>query len=274
MAECLIRAGFALTVCDKSEVALDVFRKLGARTTTEASDLAGMEMVVFMVANDAQVKSAALGAGGLLQAVDPAKPPLVAVMSSVLPGTAKEVAAALAAKNVRMVDAPVSGGGVRAGEGKLTIMVGGDKADIEAMSPVFDALGNNVFHCGPVGAGEAVKILNNIMGVTSMFLMTETMQIAGKLGIDQAWLASVMEVSSGRNSATRDYEAHKGIYRVNGQTPQSAKAVIDICRKDLSLAMAMAREVGVATPMVDAAATAQNAIDYDDFRARWVELAA
>jgi 3-hydroxyisobutyrate dehydrogenase len=81
-------------------------------------------------------------------------------MSSVLPQTIQNTPGELAKKNVHTLDAPVSGGSIRAAQRELTIMVGGDAADLQAMRSVFDALGNKMFHCGPLGSGEAVKIIN------------------------------------------------------------------------------------------------------------------
>jgi 3-hydroxyisobutyrate dehydrogenase-like beta-hydroxyacid dehydrogenase len=92
------------------------------------------------------------------------------------------------------------------------------------------ALGNKVFHCGPLGSGEAVKIINNIVGVTNTLITAEAVEMTIKLGIDLRWLAEVMETSSGRNVATKDSEGFRSIYRYNARTAESLKAVIDVCR--------------------------------------------
>ena len=150
MAERLIDTGFAITVCDLSEAALEGFRKRGARTISRAAEGAEADAILVMVANDAQVKAAVLGPGGVLEGIDSERPPVVAIMSSVLPQTIQDTARELAKKNVHTLDAPVSGGSIRAAQGELTIMVGGDAADLQTIRPVFDALGNKVFHCGPL----------------------------------------------------------------------------------------------------------------------------
>ncbi len=195
MAACLARKRFDLTVCDMNDAALEAFRELGANTTVNVADCASADVVVIMVATDRQVRSVAIGDegnGGLLAHVDAAKPPAVVIMSSVLPATVRDVAAAMAQKNVRVIDAPVSGGRVAAANGLLTIMVGGETADLTRVRPLLDALGSNIVQCGPLGAGEAVKIVNNIVGVTNMILMTEAARLALELGMDVNWLAGVL----------------------------------------------------------------------------------
>src|SRR5690606_19184707 len=125
MAERLMRSGFDLCVCDRSDAARSHFAKIGARIADRPADCAQEEMVVFMVANEAQLEEAALGADGLAAGVDPAAPPLVAIMSTIMPEAARAIAAKLESRNLRVVDAPVSGGAVRAAKGQLSIMIGG-----------------------------------------------------------------------------------------------------------------------------------------------------
>jgi len=272
MAERLTKSGFDLTVCDLRPEVLEPLKALGGKVTQRVTDCASADMAILMVANDAQVKNAALGPGGLVEAADPAAPPLLAIMSSVLPGTVKEVAQAAAARNIRTLDAPVSGGRVSASKGALTIMVGGDPQDLARARPVLDALGTNVVHCGPLGAGESVKIVNNILGVANMFLMTEASRLAQELGIDVGWLARVMETSSGRNLATRDYEAHKDLYRYNIQSPETLGALLSVCRKDLSLAKALADFSGLSLPMLAAAKAALEQTPNESVGENWRKL--
>ncbi len=162
---------------------------------------------------------------------------------------------------------------IRAAHGELTIMVGGDAADLQTMRPVFDALGKKVFHCGPLGSAEAVKIVNNIVGVLNTLITAEALAMAIKLGIDLKWLADVMEASSGRNVATKDIEGFRSVYKYNAQTPKSLKAVIDICRKDLVLGQALAKQLNVFTPTLDALASGNKAVSYEDILATWRAVA-
>jgi len=273
MAERLAKSGFDLTVCDLRPEALEPLKALGAKVTQRVADCACADLAILMVANDAQVKSAALGPGGLVEAADPAAPPLLAIMSSVLPETVREVAASAAKKNIRTLDAPVSGGRVSASRGALTIMTGGAQEDLIKARPVLDALGTNIVHCGPLGSGEGVKIVNNILGVANMFLMTEASRLAQELGIDVGWLAGVMETSSGRNLATRDYEAHKGLYRYNIQSPETLAALLAVCRKDLSLAKALADSSKLSLPMLEAVKQALDRTPNEPIDEAWRKLA-
>ncbi len=273
MAECLARKGMDLLLCDMREAALEPFRAAGAAVTQRVADCAGADFVIAMVATDDQVRSVLLGDDGLLPAIDAAAPPRIIVMSSVLPATVREVAAALVEKNVALLDAPVSGGALAAREGRLTIMAGGNSADIAAALPVLTLLGSNIVHCGPLGSGAAVKIVNNIMGVSNMFLMAEAMLLATELGIDAHRLAGIMEQSSGRNFATRDYAAHKSLYQLNTQSPEALKALLAICRKDLALAQSLAKSTHLTLPLLAAVRTAMDGTTSQSLGERWRKLA-
>ncbi len=275
MAACLARKRFDLTVCDMNDAALEAFRELGANTTQNVADCASADVVVIMVATDQQVRSVAIGDdgnGGLLADVDVAKPPAVVIMSSVLPATVRDVAAAMARKNVRVIDAPVSGGRVSAANGLLTIMVGGEAADLAKVRPLLDALGSNIVQCGPLGAGEAVKIVNNIVGVSNMILMTEAARLALELGMNVNWLAGIMEKSSGRNFATRVFTAHKVLYRHNTESPEALHALLAVCRKDLALATTLAESAGLSLPMLEAIKTALDEAPDEAIGESWRKL--
>lgn len=269
MAERLIETSCRLTVCDINPAALATFSALGAGTTTVPRDCAGADIVLVMVAADAQAQEAMLGTSGLVHGVDLARPPLVALGSTLLPATIQTIAAALEEKGVRTIDAPVSGGVVRAREGKLTIMAGGAPADLERAAPVLNRLATQVHHCGALGAGAATKIVNNILGVGSVYLMTEAMRIAGALGLDRRALAAIMESSSGRNFGTQDWEAFRTLLGRYGQDLQAARANVDVCRKDLHHAVALAKGAGIAAPAVAALSAAVDAIGYEQARDNW-----
>lgn len=134
MARCVARAGFELTVCDFSAEARAGLAEVAAHVTDRVADCAHQDMTIIMVANDEQVHEVMLGEDGVLSTVDPERPPAIAVMSTVLPQTIEAVATACAKKGTRLIDAPVSGLPVVAEQGKLTIMVGGDPADLELIA--------------------------------------------------------------------------------------------------------------------------------------------
>lgn len=272
MAERLAQRGYELIVCDKRAEALQPFQQTAMATTTYASDCAGADMVIVMVADDAQAWSVVTGDAGLLQGMDAGRPPLVAIMSTILPETINRIAASLATKNAQTVDAPVSGGTVRAARGELSIITSGDAAHLEAMAPVFDALGSRVLHCGALGNGQAIKILNNSVAVTIQFLMGELAAIAEGLELDLELLVEVMEASSGRNFVTGDYNMQKAELRRITSNPALLQTHVDICRKDLRLAQSLARQQQISSPLLDGILASQREISYDECGARWRAL--
>ena len=272
MAENLIKAGCRVSVCDIRDEALAPFRSKGAVTSGRAGDLALNDIIIVMVGNDADVAAVTVGAGGLLSEIDPARAPLVAIMSSVLPRTITDAAAALGAKNAVVVDAPVSGGPVRAVDATISIMAAGSDEVFGRLAPVFDVLGRPVFRCGPVGSAAGVKIVNNILGVANMLLMNEAAHLATRLGIDLPFLTGVMEVSSGRNSATKDFAGFRDLQLANSNDPEVTKRLLAILRKDLKLASTLARDAEIGAPILDAVSKATDALDDRDLSARWQAL--
>jgi len=269
MARSVIRAGYDVTVCDKFPGPLKPFQADGVKAVQRPAEVADNEMVVVMVASDDQVREAVAGPEGLLSAVDPASPPLLAIMSTILPQTTRELAPLCAAKNIRVVDATVSGLPTVAEKGKLTIMVGGEKADLEAMRPVFEAMGQNIFHCGPLGSGDITKLVNNIVGVTNLYLMVEAMLVGKKLGLDPFKLSEILEQSSGRNMSTKDWNNGRAIFDLFSQTLELSKVMVDLTRKDLLHAQELARSVDLEVPLLDHIVEAVNNFSPEEIKSRW-----
>ena len=272
MAMCLIRAGHELVVCDKRFSALEEFKAMGVSVTEKPADCAHTEMVIIMVGDDSQVQETLLGTDGLLKAVDPERPPLLAVMSTILPGTAKKLASPCANKNVRLMDAPVSGMPVLAEKGKLTIMAGGEKDDLEAMRPIFETMGENIYHTGPLGTGSTTKLVNNIIGLTNLFLCAEAFQIGQKLGMNLTTLASIFEKSTGRIFLTKDWESSRKIFEIFSQNLETSKVTVELARKDLEHAQQLAKEANVACPLFDHIVEAIYGLSYKEVNDRWHSL--
>jgi 3-hydroxyisobutyrate dehydrogenase-like beta-hydroxyacid dehydrogenase len=272
MAENLVRAGYQVGVCDIRDEALAPFHARNVPVSRLAGEYAGSDLVIVMVGNDADVRDVTVGPSGLHDAIDSARPPIVAIMSSVLPRTIFDTAEALGAKNAAVVDAPVSGGPVRAAEATMSIMAAGPDDVFARLKPVFDTLGRPVFHCGPVGSAAGVKIVNNILGVADMLLMNEAAHLASRLGIDLPFLLGVMEVSSGRNAATQSYTGYRDLLEANAREPDVTRRLLMILRKDLKLASTLAAATSVSTPVLDAVSRATDALDQDDLHARWRAL--
>lgn len=272
MARRLVDAGYRVTVCDTSDAALETFAKAGVATTRRAADCARADFVCVVVATDAQLLAVTLGDGGLRAGLEDGHRPLLMVMSTVMPDTVRQVRDALAPSGVRVVDAPISGGLHGAAEGTLAIMVGGEEADYRAATPILEAMGRRLFHCGALGSGEVTKIVNNMVGVINLYLVAEAYQLAMRHGLDLATLAPAMDVSSGRAFMTEDIATARAGYAAWADSPAAFHSLADIIRKDLSLASDLARQAGLDLPVLDGAIETMKGIDDDVFR-RWQAVA-
>ncbi|OLN29361.1 2-hydroxy-3-oxopropionate reductase [Desulfovibrio sp. DV] len=179
----LLAAGYQLTVFSRTKANVEAVTSHGAAyapspaAVAEASDL-----VITMVPDSPQVREVLLGEAGVVHG---ARPGLYVVdMSSIAPLASREIAAALAEKGVRFLDAPVSGGEPKAIDGTLTVMVGGDAADFEAVSPVLSAMSAAVTRVGEVGAGNVAKLANQIVVALNIAAMSEAFVLAAKAGVE------------------------------------------------------------------------------------------
>jgi len=272
MARCLLRAGYRMTICDTRSEALEKFKGTAARVTSLSKDCRDTEMVIIMVGDDSQVEEVLLGSEGLLNAVDPERPPLLAIMTTVMPQTVNRLASLCAKRNVRVTDAPVSGSPVLAEEGKLSIMVGGEEADLEAMRPIFETMGKNIYHTGGLGTGTATKLVNNIIGLTNLFLFGEVMQIGKKLGMDPERLASIFETSTGRAFLTKDWEKSRKIFEVFSQTSEVTKRLVELARIDFGRAHQLARDADISSPLLDNIIQAVNRLPHEEVKEKWHSL--
>jgi 3-hydroxyisobutyrate dehydrogenase len=229
--------------------------KLGATSAASAADAARRsELIVTMLPSSSHVENAYLGVGGVLEGVPAGR--LCVDMSTIDPGVSRRVAAALAQRQVRFLDAPVSGGVPGAVDGTLAIMVGGDARDLEEARPALSAMGANVIHVGGIGSGEAAKLCNNLIAGVAAVAVSEAFRIAEGFGVDPKVLTDVISKSSGNTWVMQ--HAHP----VPGLVPRAASSrdyapgfMTDLMAKDLGLAVNAARELRV--PVVVAAAAQQ-----------------
>ena len=269
MATRLVDAGHVLTVCDRDAAALASFAARGVATTGRAAECASADAIFVIVATDDQLLSVARE---LRDGTSRGSSALLVVMSTVLPQSVRQVRDELAPLGVRVVDAPISGGLVGAADGTLSIMVGGDVADFDAVRPFLDVLGRSIVHCGSLGAGEVAKIVNNMVGVTNLYLAAEAYQLALRNGMDLATLARVMDAGSGRCFMTEDIATARAQYATWTASATPFESLAHIIRKDLSLAAKLAADAGLDLPVLDHAIAATSSIG-DDVFARWREVA-
>jgi len=169
-------------------------------------------------------------------------------MSTVAPDGITALAERLAAHGVRVVDAPVSGGPVRAADGTLTIMASGADADIDGVSDVLNALGGQVFRTGPLGTGQVAKLCNNMLAATIMIANAEALTLAAKAGLDPAQVRDIVLASSG-GSTVLDTWVPRNLLR-DVYEPGFA---LRLMHKDAGLARDLARRVGVPMPLANLA---------------------
>lgn len=180
--------------------------EVAASVGGKAVDVAGMsaaDAVILMLPNS-QIVDAVLrgenGKGGLFDALKPGA--LIIDMSSSAPTNSVANAEEAKKRGLRFIDAPVSGGAIGAEKGTLAIMVGGDAKDYDEARPLLLKMGPNVFHVGKIGAGHAVKALNNLMSATAMAVNSEAFAVGEKFGLDPAMMLKVVNASSGMNWVT------------------------------------------------------------------------
>jgi 2-hydroxy-3-oxopropionate reductase len=174
MSRNLLKAGYPLVVYDITTAALDELVQAGAERGTSPKDVAAKaDVVITMLPNSPQVKEVVLGKDGIIETMKPGAP-LVS----------REIAAKLAEKKIRMLDAPVSGGEPKAIDGTISIMVGGRQADFDEFLPVMKAMGGSVVLCGEIGAGNVTKLANQIVVAANIAAVSEALVLATKAGVN------------------------------------------------------------------------------------------
>jgi 2-hydroxy-3-oxopropionate reductase len=184
MAKNLIKAGYKLVVFDKVAKSDDLVA-LGADGASSGKEVASKsDVVITMLPNSPHVKEAILGEGGVLEGSKSGQ--IVVDMSSIAPAVSQEVGAALKAKGVEFLDAPVSGGEPKAIDGTLAIMVGGDQKTFDAVKPILEKMGASVILVGGIGAGNVAKLANQIVVALNIAAVSEAFVLATKAGVDPA----------------------------------------------------------------------------------------
>jgi 3-hydroxyisobutyrate dehydrogenase len=240
MAANLVKAGFEVTVCDVVPGRAASFAtETGAKAaTTPAEAAAGADCVVIIVPTSKQV-------GEAVEAMLPSLKPgmLVIDMTSGQPGRTREIAAMLESHGVPMIDCPVSGGVPRAKSGQLAIMVGGPDAEIDRAEPVLKAMGTSVYRCGDIGAGQAMKALNNLVSAGGYLIGIEALLIGQRFGLDPTTMVDVLNASSGMNNSTQKKFKEYVLSR-----RFDAGFGLDLMVKDLSIALEVGRETTTPAP--------------------------
>jgi 2-hydroxy-3-oxopropionate reductase len=241
MAKNLLKAGYQLVVHSRSRGPVDEIAGAGAKIGGSPRDVAAQsDVLITMLPNSPDVELVALGRDGIIEG---ARPGLVVVdMSTISPIVSKKIGEALAAKSVKMLDAPVSGGGRGAIDGALSIMVGGDKAVFDAVLPIFQAMGKTITHLGPLGFGGFTKLANQIIVAVNLTALAEALTLAKKAGLDRDLTLTAL---AGGLAGSKCLDQKKPNYLADTYNPGFK---IDLHFKDLGLIMESARALGVPLP--------------------------
>lgn len=256
MSKNLLKAGHALVVYNRSQSAVAEVVAAGAESAESPREVAERCDVVFtMLPNSPDVKQVILGTNGVIEGARPGT--VVVDMSSIDPMVAREVGAALAAKGIRFLDAPVSGGEPKAIEGTLSIMVGGGAEEFERVLPILKCMGTSIVRVGDVGAGNVTKLANQVIVALNIAAMSEALVLATKAGVDPELV----------------YQAIRG--GLAGSTVLDAKAPLVLARKfnpgfriklhikDLANAISAGHEVGAPLPLTSAIMEIMQALKVD-----------
>jgi len=246
----LSKNGLRLTINDAD---MDVAKKFadtyGARSESFECLGEDLDVVILMLPNGEVVNSVlfgseTIGSSGLAYRLS--KGSLVIDMSSSEPNGTRERGHALAELDINFMDAPVSGGVKKADSGELTIMVGGDELIFEKISPLLAILGEKLFYVGPLGAGHAIKALNNYVSAAGLVAASDAVQIARHFGIEPAIAVDVLNASSGRNNSTEV----KFKQYILSEAFNSGFS-LDLMAKDLRIALSMAEEMDRSSPVLE-----------------------
>lgn len=182
MARNLLKAGFSVTAYNRTHSKAEALGAEGASVATSPADVARQsDVIITIVTNSPDVEQVVLGENGVLAGVQ--KGAILVDMSTIDPDVTRKIGGRLAERGVAMVDAPVSGGERGAIDGTLSIMAGGEPGDFERCRPVFEAMGKKLVHCGPLGAGQTVKLCNQIVVGLNNLAMSECLIFAAAAGI-------------------------------------------------------------------------------------------
>ena len=198
--------------------------------------------MITCVTDTPDVQQVLLGRRGVIEG---ARPGLICIdMSTISPSATKEIGKTLAAKGIKLIDAPVSGGQIGAIEGKLSIMMGGDKKDVERVRPIMEVMGRAVTYCGPLGSGQMTKLVNQVMVIHTIMSIAEGFAFAEKAGLD---LETTLKVTSAGAAGSHSLKA-LGPKIIAGDFAPAF--MVDLQQKDLRLVLEYADQLKQPLPGV------------------------
>jgi 3-hydroxyisobutyrate dehydrogenase len=237
MAINIIKNGHNIKVTDLNKEAVKELKEMGAEECLNGAEAAdGSDIVFTSLPNSQIVESVVTGKGGILET---AKKGMIYVdLSSITPKVIQSIAKKAKEKGVKVLDAPVSGGSAGAQKGTLTIMVGGDEESFNKVLPVLNCIGKKVFHVGDVGAGDTLKLVNNLLLGVNMVAASEALALGVKAGLKPEIMYEIISQSSGSSYALT--AKYNNFIAKGNFAPGFA---IDLQYKDLQLAVDTAKDL-------------------------------
>jgi 3-hydroxyisobutyrate dehydrogenase len=250
MAANLVKAGHTVTGYDLNPASLEALAKAGGKIATSSAEaVKGASVVITMLPAGEHVRDVYLNQGGLIDVTKDGGPLLIDC-STIDVDTARIVAATAETAGLAMLDAPVSGGTAGAQNGTLTFMVGGTGEAFTRGKAVLEAMGKNIFHAGDAGAGQAVKICNNMMLAINMVGVSEGFLLAEKLGLDWGKLHEICATATSNSWALSNYCPAPGpVPAAPSNRDYAPGFAAALMVKDVKLSQAAAEATGSPTPL-------------------------
>lgn len=246
MAANLVRAGYQVIAFDlDTGRAQDFVKDHAARATSDLAELGkSADAIVTMLPTGREVREVLFGVQDGALAAHLKAGAYVIDMSSADPVGTRALGQDLAARKITLVDAPVSGGVVRATDGSLAIMIGGDADAIAAVRPLLSKMGQKLFEVGGLGCGHAMKALNNFLAATSFTAAAEAVAVGRRFGLDPAVMIDVINVSTGRSFATENLIKQHVLSGAFG-----TGFALGLLAKDVGIAADLADQIGMDAPV-------------------------
>lgn len=236
MARRIVDAGYPMTLWARRPESIEPFTDTAAKVAASPAELAqASDLVCLCVVGDTDIDEVSGGEHGLLAAMQPGS--VIAVHSTVHPDTCKKLANDAGSRGISVIDAPVSGGGGAAAEGRLLVMVGGDARVVERCRPVFETYADPVVHLGELGSGQTTKLLNNLLFTANLATAATALSLAEALGIAPDRVTEVVSRSSGNSFALNALGGIGGLDRL-------ADVAGGLLQKDVRLTVDLADQAG------------------------------
>jgi 3-hydroxyisobutyrate dehydrogenase len=251
MARRIVDSGYETTLWARRPATLEPFADTPAKIAESLAELAAAsDLVCMCVVGDADIDEITRGEQGLLASMKPGS--VIAVHSTVHPNTCRDLAKNADNRGISVIDAPVSGGGPAASEGRLLVMVGGDVDVVERCRPVFETYADPVVHLGDLGSGQTTKLLNNLLFTANLGTAATAVSLSSALGVSPDRFTEVVSRSSGNSFALNALGGVGGLDRLAGLAGTLLQKDV---RLIVDLADQVAAQAGAVLDAADAALT-------------------